>query len=120
MSEVTAKWDICTQVKRNDKVYYEPIIRRGEALPIVNRTKEYTIPPSNMGYFKDVLFYGQLEDESSMKELKEFECDNVTIREEPTTIVYTWTMREDGTLICSVIEKETGIVHQPETVLHTD
>ena len=116
----TAKWDICTQVGKRRKVYYEPIIRRGEALPIVNRKKEYAIPPSNMGYFKDVIAEGRIEDESSMNVLKEFECDNITIEEKPTTIVYTWTMREDGILIYSVIEKETGIVHQPETVLHTD
>ena len=116
----TAKWDICTKVRANGRVCYEPIIRRGEPLPIVNRTKEYSIPPSQMGYFKDEVAEGRIEDESTMKVLKEFMCDEVTIDDSPTTIVYTWTMHEDGILIYSVTEKETGIVHQPETVLHTD
>ena len=73
-----------------------------------------------MGYFKDVIVEGKVEDKSTMKELTKFECDDVTILDDnkSTTIVYTWRMSEDGILYFSVAEEETGKVLRPETGVH--
>lgn len=107
--EERVKWDICTQVKRGKSIQYDPLIRRGEMIPIRNRVKEYFVSESKMGYFRDVLAEGMVEDEKTMKVLKAFETDEARSEDGgDITLLYSISMTEEGILKMKIQEKGTG------------
>lgn len=107
--EERVKWDICTQVKKGKTIRYDPLIRRGEMIPIKNRVKEYFVSENKMGYFRDVLAEGIVEDEKTMKVLKAFETDEARSEDGgDITILYSISITEEGILKMKIQEKGTG------------
>lgn len=117
--EERVKWDICTVVSIRGQDVYDPIIQKGSIIPVI-RVKDYPITSIYEGYFCDSIFEGVLSDPKTMKKLKSFECDNITIQDDPVIVRYTFEIPEDGMLHYKVEEFNTGRVLQEETILHTD
>ena len=117
--EEPVKWDVCTMTCNRGENVYDPIIERGSMIPATG-VKDYAITSIYEGYFCDNIFEGDLRDPKTMKMLKFFACDNVTIQDDPVIVRYTFEIREDGILHYKVEEFNTGRVLQEDTIIHTD